>query len=321
LLHEVESAVEIPSSTDLGLSLTSLGAHLRSRSILGQQPAADSKTILLSVTATDDHSRPITGLKREQFSIFEKKQQLDIASFDSSDEPASIAFMLDVSESIPDAFKNLAAQLVQQFIEAGNKTNDYLVIAFNEQAKVLCGWDCGADDLKTALGEVVRVTPRMNTAFYDACDLALTKLESSKYRRRVIIVFTDDGADNASKTSLTRLRNVLRESSAALYVIGVINQSDPGITLGIPGRGILDELVSVSGGKAFFPLDRKKLPDVVDLVAAELSHQYTISLNIAPATHDNKWHSIKVKVAPPREESRGKFPKIFLRYREGYYDR
>jgi len=287
------------------------------KSVLGQQPAPNSNTVLLRVTATDDRSRPITGLKQEEFSIFEKKQQLDIASFDSSDEPASIVFMLDVSGSIPDAFKNLAAQLVRQFIATSNKSNDYLVIAFNEQAKVLCGWDCGADDLKTALGEVVRVTPRMNTAFYDACDLALTKLESSKYRRRIIIVFTDDGADNASKTSLTRLRNVLRESSAALYVIGVINQSDAGSTVGIPGRGILDDLVSVSGGKAFFPLDRRQLPDAVDLVVAELGHQYVITFNIAPATHDNKWHSIKVKVAPPREG----FPKIFLRYREGYYDR
>ena len=153
-------------------------------SVLGQQPAPDSKTVLLRVTATDDHSRPITGLKREQFSIFENKQQLDIASFDSSDEPASIAFMLDVSGSIPDAFKNLAAQLAQQFIETSNKSNDYLVIAFNTQAKVLCGWDCRADDLKKALGEIVRVKPQMNTAFYDACDLALTKLESSKYRSR-----------------------------------------------------------------------------------------------------------------------------------------
>jgi VWFA-related protein len=157
----------------------------------------------------------------------------------------------------------------------------------------------------------------MKTAFYDACDLALTKLESSKYRKRVIIVFTDDGADNASKTSFTRLRNILRESSASLYVIGVINQSDAGSRLGIPGRGILEELASVSGGKAFFSPDHKQLRDVLAVVAAELSHQYTISFNIPPAMHDNQWHSIKVKVAPPREE----FPKIFLRYREGYYDR
>src|SRR5205807_3944778 len=237
------------------------------------QPTPDSKTVLLRVTVTDDHSRPITGLKREQFSIFENKQQLDIASFDSNDEPASIAFMLDVSGSIPDAFKNLAAQLVQQFMETSNKSNDYLVIAFNTQAKVLCGWDCRADDLKKALGEIVRVKPQMNTAFYDACDLALTKLESSKYRRQVIIVFTDETGDNASKTSLTRLRSVLRKSSVALYAIGIIHQSNDGSTLGIPGRGILEELALVSGGKACFSRDQKQLRDVVAVVAAQLIDQ------------------------------------------------
>jgi VWFA-related protein len=293
---------------------------LVSDSIPGQQPAPDSKTVLLRVTATDDHSRPITGLKQEQFSVFEKKQQFDIAAFDSSDEPSGIVFMLDVSGSIPAEFKNLAAQLVHQFTETSNKSNDYLVIAFNERAKVLCGWDCRADDLKKALEEVVRVMPQMNTAFYDACDLALTRLESSKYRRHVIIVFTDCGADNASKTSFTRLRNTIRDSTVALYVIG-IDQSDVGSSLGIEGRRILEELASVSGGKAFFSPDHKQLRDVVAVVAAELSHEYTIGFNIAHATHDNKWHSIKIKVSPPKTDSRGKFPHVFLRYREGYYDR
>jgi len=259
-------------------------------------------------------------LKQEQFNVFEKKQQLDIASFDSGDEPAGIVFMLDVSGSIPDAFKNLAAKLVHQFTETSNKSNDYLVIAFNERAKVLCGWDCRADDLKQALEEVVRVMPQMNTAFYDACDLALTKLESSKYRKRVIIVFTDDGEDNASKASLSRLRNILRESSVTLYAIGVVHQSN-GITLGLEGRGVLEELASVSGGKAFFSPDQKQLRDVVAVVAAELSYEYIIGFNTAHATHDNKWHSIKIRVTPPKADSRGKFPHVFLRYREGYYDR
>jgi VWFA-related protein len=193
-------------------------------------------------------------------------------------------------------------------------------MAFNERAKVLCGWDCRADDLEKALEEVVRVMPQMNTAFYDACDLALTKLESSKYRKRVIIVFTDEGEDNASKTSLSRLRNVLRESSVTLYAIGVVQQSNDGSTFGIPGRGILEELASLSGGKAFFSPDHKQLRDVVAVVAAELSHEYTIGFNIAHATHENKWHSIKIKVTPPKADSRGKVPKVFLRYREGYYD-
>jgi VWFA-related protein len=228
--------------------------------------------------------------------------------------------MLDVSGSIPDVFKNLTAQLAQQFIETSNKSNDYLIVAFNERAKVLCGWECGADDLKKALGEIVRVKPQMNTAFYDACDLALTKLESSKYRRQVIIVFTDEAGDNSSKTSLSRLRNTLRESSVTLYAIGFVHQSNDGSTLGIPGRGILEELAADSGGKAFFSPDNKQLRDVVAVVAAQLRDQYTIAFNIAHATHDNKWHPIKVKLSPPKSPLATSL-RVLLRYRDGYYDR
>jgi VWFA-related protein len=160
-------------------------------SILGQQPVPDSKTVILRITAVDDHGRPIPGLKQEQFSVFEKKDQLQIASFDSNDEPASIAFIFDASGSVAPAFRAVAAQSAYQFTETSHRSNNYVVIAFDRQAQLLCGWDCRADDLKKAFAEVVRIVPQMNTALYDACDLALTKLETSKYGRRVIIVVSD----------------------------------------------------------------------------------------------------------------------------------
>lgn len=288
-------------------------------SILGQQPATDSKTVLVRITAVDDKGRPISGLKQEQFSGFEKKDQLQITSFDSNDEPASIAFVFDVSGSIPAALKSLAAELAYQFTETSHRSNNYVVIAFDRQAQLICGWDCRADDLKKAFAEVVRIVPQMNTALYDACDLALTKLQSSKYGRRVIIVVSD-GEDNASKLSFPKLRDRIRDSSVAIYSIGMTGGSDLGSSLGMEGQGILDELASISGGRAYFPRDAKELHDVVDSVARDLSHQYTIGF-VVQATHDNKWHSMKIKVAAPKEEPRGKFPHVFLRYREGYFDR
>lgn len=309
----------LPSPRILVSALLSLVLISATDSILGQQPASESKTVLLRITAMDEHSRPIPGLKQEQFSVFEKKDQLQITSFDSDDEPASIVFLFDVSGSVPAKTKALAAQLAYRFTQNSNQSNDYLVIAFNEPAQVLCGWGCRADDLKKALGQVVQIKPQMNTAFYDACDLALTKLESSRYERRVIIVFSD-GQDNVSKTSFRKLSDRVKESSVAFYAIGIIGPPEAGSSLGMEGQGILDELSSISGGKTYFPREHKELNEALDLVANELSHQYTIGFNIARATHDNKWHSIKIKVAPDKD-SRGKTPKFYLRYREGYYDR
>jgi Ca-activated chloride channel family protein len=284
-------------------------------SFLGQQPAPDSNTILLRITAVDDHGRPIPDLKQEQFTVFEKKVQLPINSFEGSDEPASIVFLFDVSGSVQSRFKESVAQLAYRFAQASNKSNDYMVVAFSSRPKVLCSWGCRGDDLVKALADVAQMTPQLNTALYDACDLAINQLQASKYRKQVVFVVTD-GQDNVSKNTFNNLRKKAKESSVIIYAIGMISVSDAGSSLGIEGQAVLDELASISGGKAFYPKDRKDLPDVIDSIAVELRHQYTVGINIDQAIHSNEWHPIKVRVAPVKD-SNGKVLHISLRYREG----
>src|SRR5258705_5670232 len=105
-------------------------------SVLSQQPPFDGKTLVLTVTAVDEHDRPIPRLQQEQFSVFEKKVQPPITSFETNDEPASIVFLFDVSGSVQPRLNALVAQLAHRFVQASNESNDYMVIAFHSRAKV-----------------------------------------------------------------------------------------------------------------------------------------------------------------------------------------
>src|SRR5260370_25461611 len=56
--------------------------------------------VLLPVTITDLMNRPVTGLEKDNFKIFEGKQLQDIRHFSSEDIPVSVGEIFDTSGSM-----------------------------------------------------------------------------------------------------------------------------------------------------------------------------------------------------------------------------
>jgi Ca-activated chloride channel homolog len=288
-------------------------------SVLAQTSDSSTRTISLPVAVLDDRGRPVSGLSKERFSVFEKNVQLEITSFHVFDEPASVAFLFDLSESMPARFKNAAAAAASQFTQESNETNEYLVIGFDKKATVLADFGVDRQRIKAALGTVAQSTPKRNTSLFDACSLAIQKLNMSKYSARVMLLFSD-GLDNESSLTFIKLREELKESSTTLYAIGLIEPALVGSSLAAEGQSVLDELASVSGGKAFFPRDAKELQDVLDQISLEIGHRYTIAFNPPSTPPDHKWHAIKIKLSLPSTDEQGrKYPHVNVRSRVGYY--
>jgi Ca-activated chloride channel family protein len=284
---------------------------------MGQQPSVEDSTVRVVVTVTDSSGRPLTGLTQQQFSVSDKKTSLDITYFDSEDKPVSIAFIFDLSASTPLASRKTAAQLAAQIIRGSNTADEYAVIGLRDTPQVLCELGCSQTEIAAAWQQVTaaEIKEARKTPLYDACELALKKLETSKNSKRTLIVFSD-GLDSASKLSFTKLRDALKESGVILYAI--VQQKSTTLYGGssMEGGGILEELGVVTGGKAYFPLDAKEIPAVANAIALQLRQQYTIGFKPAEPAPDNKWHSIKIKLTMPKAE-KAATPNV--RYREGYY--
>ena len=56
--------------------------------------------VTVPVTITDAMNRPVTGLDRDNFQLFENKQQQEIKNFSTEDTPVSIGILMDVSGSM-----------------------------------------------------------------------------------------------------------------------------------------------------------------------------------------------------------------------------
>jgi Ca-activated chloride channel homolog len=299
----------------LAVILVFIGAKLAvSQEIAVQRFASDEpvriKTDLvnLNVSVTDSEGRAVSGLDQSAFTIFDDKVPQTIAFFSDDDGPASISVIFDTSASMNGRKILQAKEALANFIQTGHVRDEYFLIDFDSEARLLLD---STRDGDAVFRKLTYLRPHGNTALYDAVYLGIEKVMRGAYQKRAVLVISD-GEDNASRYSFNELRRSLRESGVTVYAIGVTENLLA--RKGAPnGRETLEELAFVSGGKAFFP-SVSEMPEVFDRIALELRHLYSIGYRPTDLAGRGEWHRVKVKVAPPIG-----FPRLFVRSRPGYY--
>jgi Ca-activated chloride channel homolog len=266
--------------------------------------------ITLTVTVTDTYGRFVSGLNKNAFTVLDEKKPQEITFFSDDDSPVSVGVIFDVSGSMSGDKIKRARDALSKFVQTSHNSDEYFLIAFNSRAQLLLD---KTRDGNSVLDKLTFVQTRNNTALYDACYLGVEKVQRGAHPKRALLLISD-GQDNNSRYTFNELRRLLKESDVVLYGIGILSGGDAGSSLGMEGQGILDELASVSGGKAFFPRSAAEMDDIFEQIALELRHQYSIGYKPSNFSNDGKWRKIKVRVTPPRG-----LPKLFVRSKEGYY--
>jgi Ca-activated chloride channel family protein len=266
--------------------------------------------ITFNVTVTDTYGRYVSGLGKNAFTVMDDKKPQEITYFSDDDSPVSVGVIFDVSGSMGGDKIRRARDALSKFIQTSHDSDEYFLIAFNSRAQLLLD---KTRDGNAVLDKLTFVQTKNNTALYDACYLGVEKVQRGAHPKRALLLISD-GQDNNSRYTFNELRRLLKESDVTLYGIGILSGNDAGSNLGMEGQGILDELASVSGGKAFFPRSAAEMDDIFEQIALELRHQYSIGYKPTDFSNDGRWHRIKVKVNPPRG-----LPRLFVRSKDGYY--
>lgn len=266
--------------------------------------------VTLTLTVTDVYGRYVMGLGKNAFTVLDSNQEQEITFFSDTDAPVSLGILFDVSGSMSGEKILKARKALSRFINTSHPSDEYFLIAFNNRAQLLLDRTRDGD---AVLQKLTLVSPRQNTALYDAVYLGIERVTRGSHQKRALLIISD-GQDNASRYNFGEVRRLMKESDVITYAVGIVDAGDVGSQIGMQGQAFLDELTSVTGGKSFYPTSDVELDEIFDRISIELRHQYSIGYTPKDFQPDGKWRKVKVRVKPPRG-----LPRLTVRSREGYY--
>ena len=268
----------------------------------------DTEVVNVIISVTDPYGRFVTGLGKDHFEVFDDKVKQQIAHFTDEDAPVSLGIVYDVSGSMKERVAR-SIRALRRFIETSHTDDDFFLIGFNDRAKLVQDFTTSGDSI---LGKLMFVNPHGSTALYDAAYLAVEKVQQGRHSKKALLIISD-GQDNNSRYTYKELRSRVKEADVQIYSIGItdpVNDSLAGF-----GRGILEEMTRMTGGRAFFPnaYNEPELVEICTRIALELRHQYSVGFYPTDIASETKWHKVQIKVNPPRGLGR-----LSLSYRDGY---
>jgi VWFA-related protein len=197
--------------------------------------------------------------------------------------------LLDVSDSMFGQRLVDARAAVERFLfDLLDPADEFSLIAFNHEPRVLTPWTRSQDVIKQSLAEL---RPFGATGLYDAVIAALPLMENRSRQRGALLIISD-GADTASDTTMHELRSALLRSDAFSYAIGIDPPARRAINIGV-NLSALTEITNGSGGRTEVVHDTADLNDATARIADELNKQYLLGYTSSRA-QDGRYHSIRV---------------------------
>lgn len=264
--------------------------------------------VLVPVTITDQMDRLVTGLDKQNFQVFEGKQQQEIQHFSSEDAPISLGIIFDMSGSMAQKVER-AREAVVEFCKSANPQDEFFMITFSDTPQLAEDFTQNVDDVQNKL---LLTMPKGRTALLDALYLGMHNMRQAKNRKKALLIISD-GGDNHSRYTEGEIKSLVREADVMIYSIGIYDRYFP-TPEEKAGPELLSEISEVTGGRSFTIDNPNDLPDVASKIGTELRNQYVLGYRPEKQTRDGKWHKIKVKIRIPKG-----LPPLQVYARTGYY--
>jgi VWFA-related protein len=302
-------------------------------------------------TVTTPDGIQVRGLEQKDFRLFEDGAAQEIAAFDASATPASIALVIDASPSIfhqlgqmRDAARSLAENL--------SPADEIAVVSFSSAAHLLLPFSANRALLDRAIASqyLAKVENSSESQIYGSVFYTARELFQSRSGRKALVLLTDGqdsglglswdlrsalpGTGSASGLSFEDVARELGADGIALFIVSTENRprsmtaewleahrSEMLVTAearrqNIPNYTLyLAELARRAGGQLYFLREAGNLSEIYRRIALAISAQYTLGFYPASGTARPGWRSLRVQLAPEANVP----PQSRLTYRGSYY--
>jgi Ca-activated chloride channel homolog len=265
--------------------------------------------VSLNVIVTDARERFVTGLREQDFTIFEDGVQQDVSYFAATNVPLDLAILLDTSSSMSDKLTTVqeAAVGFASHLRSGDRVT---VVSIKDSARVLHDLD---GDVAGACDAIRKTAASGGTALYNSIYTTIRQMQKvhasdeGQVRRQAIAVLTD-GDDTTSLVTFDDLLVLAKQAGIAIYTIALKSQY-PTALLGAMKENsesdfAMKALAQETGARSFFPTDISQLAGVYSSITQELASQYALGYTSSNSKRDGSFRRIFVRVDEPNVRAR-----------------
>lgn len=287
--------------------------------------------INVNVSVSDANNRFVSGLRKDDFILYEDGKPQAVSQFESERVPVSLGIALDTSGSMLGEKIAAARAALNRFLfDLLGPQDEVFLYRFDTRPELVEAWTTDRSAVSRALGAV---QPRGGTAMYDTIAEAVPMAQSGTRRKKALVVISD-GNDTSSQTRVPELQQLIRESEVLVYAVGIDSSTgssytpqgggtwNPPLPSPFPGRlppilrpprrqpppqrstrtsgdhvnvEALRTITDDSGGRTEIIASDRDLDPATAGIADELSKQYFLGY-ISSLPKDGRWHTIEVQV-------------------------
>ncbi len=281
-----------------------------------QKSNDETQEIRLNITVTAKKGDWVSGLKAENFKIYDEKTLQPITFFSAEDVPISVGILVDKSVSAFFISRPEIQQALADFVNKSHSDNEYFLMPFNFTEGVLSSDFQDKTAILKSISNLSNVKMQGNTNLYDAVKAGMEKVSKGKHAKKVLLVLSD-WMDNSSKADFGDIKKAVKNSDILFYNVTILDGRNASTVEGMQGQAFSDQIAQTSGGKGFYPQSHSEAIESFHKIAEELRKQYTIGFKMAEKEAKEKWREVEVKVELPANISN--VGKVSVRSRKGYY--
>jgi Ca-activated chloride channel family protein len=180
--------------------------------------------INVTATVTDRSGRFVPELKQADFVVYEDDQPVEITHFSAERVPVSLGIVLDTSGSMAgDKIVNALAAIERFLDQLLGPDDEVFIYSFDSNVRLIQDW---TSNRSAASASLRRVRAAGGTAMYDAVLEALPMAQGGRNRKKAVVVISD-GNDTNSRADVQDVRQLVRQTEALVYAIGIDGQGEP----------------------------------------------------------------------------------------------
>lgn len=284
----------------------------------------------MDVVATTNHGDIITGLKRENFRLFEDGVPQTVTNFGPTDAPITMVVVMEFSARYGGWFSYVAKYWTTALFP-NLKPQDYVaLVTFDIKPKLEVDFTQNKQEVENALYHLY--FPGFSESnVYDALLDTVDRLKDVPGKKSILLVAT--GRDTFSKHTYDQTMKALRQTDVPIFIVGMSKVIQNARDVRFPLASDIDLLqdenqmktfAKETGGFAWFPQFTGEIPGIFQQVASFLRNQYSLSYSPTNRNRDGKFRKVKVDLVAPDgspltvTDQKGKKQKYVVYSREGY---